>query len=95
VAAVVAAAGAGKKEIGMKERKHLQAVMQGEPAPDRWFEEQATALLARALADKPTSIVMLWETDHGVSPGSVPRSDALIRGTISFMHAALNGGAAD
>lgn len=61
--------------------KHLRAV-EGEPAPDAWFATQAQALLTKALADKPTALVLVWETETHLKRGAVPMSELLIEGML-------------
>ena len=70
-------------------KRHLEAV-QGEAAPDAWFAADAQALLTKALADKPTALVMLWEAETGIMRGAVPRSDTLIAGMVGLIYEAMN-----
>jgi hypothetical protein len=78
-------------------RARLQAVPQGEPAPDEWLVAMAQAALTKALAQRPTAMLIAWEGRDGevhfVSvPGAVTLAEGMAARLFYTLHADIEDG---
>jgi hypothetical protein len=72
-------------------RARLQAVPQGEPAPDEWLVTMAQAALTKALAQRPTALLIAWEDKSGdVQFASVPGAVTLAEGMAARLFYTLH-----